>query len=101
MAIYPIKTYSELVTHLVRRRHDLGMSQIDMDARTGLADGYVAKIECGTKRLGPTSLPCILGALGVSILIVPDSQLPSWTPLPRRRVTMAGQLRLDLDEVAA
>lgn len=73
----PIKNYNELVALLVRRRHDLGMSQIDMDHRTGLADGYVAKIECGTKRLGPTSLPCILGALGVSLLVIPDSDLPS------------------------
>jgi transcriptional regulator with XRE-family HTH domain len=80
----PIQTYEDLVGALKERRASLGMSQLDMDARTGLADGLVAKIECGSKRLGPISTPCLLTALGLRIVLVPVEDLPSLPTIIRR-----------------
>jgi hypothetical protein len=63
--------HDELVALLVARRRSLGLTQVDMDALTGLADGLVSKIECGIKRIGATSLECLLGALKVRLALVP------------------------------
>lgn len=37
--------YRALVSELIRRRMDLGLSQDDLDAAAGWADGYTAKAE--------------------------------------------------------
>ena len=38
-------TYDQVVPQLVERRHALGLTQADLDARVGWADGYAGKVE--------------------------------------------------------
>lgn len=65
-----VGSYPELLAALVARRHDIALPQREVDAISGLQDGYVAKLECGKKRLGMVSLECLLGALGVELVLV-------------------------------
>jgi predicted transcriptional regulator len=67
----PLRTFEDLRSALVARRHAVGLTQVDMDAITGLADGHVAKIESGARRLGPVSLPILLEALHCDLVLVP------------------------------
>lgn len=55
---------------LATRRKELGMTQLALDDVSGVQSGYSGKIEAGVKNLGPMSMPCILGALGVEMAIV-------------------------------
>lgn len=59
---------------LARRRIELGYSQIDFDAVSGLADGHMAKIEAGSRWPIDETLSTVLAALGVSIEVrlLPD-----------------------------
>ena len=66
-------TYEELRELLIARRKSLGLSQLDVDEISGLPTGYVAKLECSMKRMGPLSLMCLLGALKVRLALVPDA----------------------------
>jgi hypothetical protein len=63
-----ITSYRELVSALVYRRHAMKLSQEVLSERAGLADRFASKVECHTKRLGPISMPCILGALRVELI---------------------------------
>lgn len=65
-----VGTYAELLSALVARRHDIALPQRAVDDISGLPDGYVAKLECGSKRLGMMSLECLLGALGVELVLI-------------------------------
>lgn len=77
----PIYEYNDLISAIVSRRKALGMSQLALEHRAGLAEGHISKIEYGGKRLGPISLPCILKSLGVSIVILPDDQAHALTAI--------------------
>ena len=73
-----IREYRDLIETLVARRMELGMTQIDLAERAGLQEGYAGKIEAwkhkkSGRRLGRVSLPLVLEALGVSIVVVTDS----------------------------
>ena len=46
------------------------MTQLQVDFDSGLPDGYTGKIECGVRMLGNLSMDCLLGALGVEIVVV-------------------------------
>jgi hypothetical protein len=67
--------YHGLVAAIVQRRKSLGWSQAECDHRTGLADGYQSKVEQPSRQwgriLGPDSLPCVLQALGLRLIVVP------------------------------
>ena len=70
-----ITEYADLVETLVQRRRDLKLSQWELGMRAGLHDGYSGKIESwqhprSGRRLGPISLPAMLGALDLKILLV-------------------------------
>lgn len=65
-----VDSYKDLLAALVTRRHDVGLPQRAVDDVAGLPDGYCAKLECGMKRLGMMSLECLLGALGVELIVV-------------------------------
>jgi len=73
--------YEALRLALITRRYSLGLPRMAVDAISGLQDGYTAKIECGAKRLSPLSLSCLLGALGLELLVVPNTMkhLPNKT----------------------
>lgn len=64
-----VADYEGLVSAMVARRHELGLSQIAIDEIAGLADRYLSKIEAGTKRLGVMSLSSLLPALGLELVI--------------------------------
>jgi transcriptional regulator with XRE-family HTH domain len=71
---------AEIVALLEQRRYALGVSQLDLDAIAGLADGHTSKIACGTKAIGRISLPNLLAALGLRLAVVEDDEwLPSQT----------------------
>ncbi|WP_420104546.1 helix-turn-helix domain-containing protein [Bosea sp. (in: a-proteobacteria)] len=68
-------TYEALIAAMRARRISLGMSQLSVDARAGLPDGYTAKIEAmltnptakNARSIGRESLPLMLGALGLEL----------------------------------
>lgn len=68
-------TYEALIAQMRARRIALGMSQLAVDARAGLPDGYTAKIEASltnpsaknARSIGRESLPLMLGALGLEL----------------------------------
>lgn len=71
-----IEDYEGLIEAIKRRRQALGLRQLAMDERTGLPDGYQGKLECGMKHFGPMSLPLVLGALGLKLIVVPGDVVP-------------------------
>jgi transcriptional regulator with XRE-family HTH domain len=80
LAVALIDDYPSLIEALKYRRYSLGMSQMEFDARAGWADGYASKIEIShtaeptmktARALGKESLPLILGALDVTLALVP------------------------------
>jgi len=70
-----IRTYEELIEALRSRRHELGLTQQDLNEIAGFQDGYVNKLEIGYREggrgIGAFSLPTWLDALGVRLLVVP------------------------------
>jgi len=71
-------TYAALVSDLVRRRIQLGLSQPDLDDALGVADGYVAKLESLARTTSPPTLLLWCQALGLQIITAP-AQLPDAT----------------------
>jgi hypothetical protein len=67
-----VKDYTELVQVLDARRRQLGMRMADIDYKSGLQEGYAAKLICGMRKLGPVSLPLMLETLGLEILVTLD-----------------------------
>jgi hypothetical protein len=43
----------------------------DVDAKSGVQDGYSAKLFVGIRRFGDMSLSAVLGALSVDLVVVP------------------------------
>lgn len=64
-------TYSGLLRQLDARRRELGLRMADVDAKSGVQDGYAAKLFVGIRRFGPMSLSAILGALQCDLVVVP------------------------------
>lgn len=73
-----IRNYGELIEAFTARRKELGLSQADVDARAGFADGYCAKVEAwrgkSGRGLGLITLPLLLETLGVTLEVVPSEQ---------------------------
>lgn len=74
-----IQCLEELAVVMRQRRHQLGWSQLELDARSGLPDGYTAKLEAmitnptasNARGLGRLSLPLMLGALQLELVVRP------------------------------
>jgi transcriptional regulator with XRE-family HTH domain len=64
------KSYPDLIAALVRRRRELGLSTSELDDVSGMQLGYVAKLENGSKNLGPMSFDTMLSALGLQVALV-------------------------------
>ena len=77
--IEQITTYDDFRRALNQRRVALGMSMLDLDARSGLADGYSSKILGAApaahgryhRNIGPVALDCLLPALRVRLRLEP------------------------------
>ena len=69
-----ITEYDELVEALVKRRKSLGMSSIELDAKSGVQEGYISKLENYDRPqgrgVGKDSLPLWLGGLKCGIVLV-------------------------------
>ena len=74
---YPYKTRNDflrdLVAKMVRRRHDLGITQEELNHRLGVADRLISKWECGTRTPASFHLYCWADALQSELTIVPKS----------------------------
>lgn len=74
------RSISDVMKLVSARRYELRIASRALDDIAGVADGYVSKLECGMKRPGDMSLPSILGALGLKLLVVADDNaLPART----------------------
>lgn len=75
-----VSDYKALIAAMRQRRTDLGMTCIEVDSKAGFPEGYTSKLENYTRAgpgrsFGPVSLPLWLGALGLKIVVVPDSEV--------------------------
>jgi transcriptional regulator with XRE-family HTH domain len=66
-----VRDYDELRRAIAARRHELGLTQLEVNFRAGLQDGYVNKIECGIRHFGDMSLGVVLEALGLELVVRP------------------------------
>lgn len=69
-----ITDYEQLVNALTDRRNKLGISSIELDARSGMQEGYTSKLEnygrSQGRGLGPEVFPLWLGGLKCGIVLV-------------------------------
>ena len=67
-------TYEKLVAILVKRRHSLGLTQLQLDDKAGYTDTYTSKLEAyqgrGGRTMGMMAMPTWLGALGVRLQVI-------------------------------
>jgi hypothetical protein len=82
------RTYEQLTSAFAARRRQLGLRQLDADEKAGLQSSYVGKLEIGTRKLGALSLPMLLAAYDLDILLVPRSSTVS----PVERTGSCGQI---------
>lgn len=69
-----IRQYLDLIMALDQRRRAIPMTMMDIDARSGLQEGYSAKLFCGKRHLGHLSLGLLLETLGVELVLRPRHQ---------------------------
>lgn len=79
--------YRGLMDALKARRKELGLSQLEVDDKSGLQDGYCGKLEVwdrdSGRRLGPVSLDLLLDTYGVGLVLFetrPPSERPEHDP---------------------
>ena len=65
------RTYEQVTSAFAARRRQLGLRQLDADEKAGLQSSYVGKLEIGTRKLGSLSLPMLLAAYDLDILLLP------------------------------
>ncbi|WP_197731252.1 helix-turn-helix transcriptional regulator [Rhizobium leguminosarum] len=74
-----IRTYGEFVKAMKARRTELDMTSIELDAKSGMQEGYSNKLENYGRRaaggkegrgMGPETFPLWLGGLKVGIILV-------------------------------
>lgn len=75
--------YRGLMSALKVRRKELGLSQLEVDDKAGLQDGYCGKLEAwdrdSGRRLGPVSFDLLLAAYGVGLVLF-ETRPPSERP---------------------
>jgi hypothetical protein len=72
----PIRSMAELVNALRARRDELDISHETIDAIAGLQSGYASKLLAprAPRNIGYMSLGDIMGALGIGLKVVEDSE---------------------------
>lgn len=69
-----LQTYDDLVKALTARREDMKLSCAEVDARSGMQEGYTNKLENWRtdygRGMGPDTFPLWLGSLKVGIVLV-------------------------------
>jgi hypothetical protein len=68
-----VRDYPSLRKALDARRRELGWTMLELDHRSGLQDGYSAKLlgPNGSRHFGKMSFEVMLAALGVEIVVRP------------------------------
>lgn len=74
--------YQQMVEELISRRRNLGLSQDDLNAASGMTEGYINKLESYAKIAAPPTLQLWADSLGVTFTIR-NTTLP---PATRRAV---------------
>jgi hypothetical protein len=69
------RDYDQLITAIRARRDELQVTHITIDEVAGLQGGYAGKLLCDPpiKLLGKVSFGCVLGALGLAVVLVQDN----------------------------
>jgi hypothetical protein len=65
-----VTTFEGLRRAFDLRKRELRLTNLALDDIAGLQSGYTGKLLCGTRRVGEISLPALLGALGLEIVLV-------------------------------
>jgi hypothetical protein len=94
-------TFHEMMAAFRARRMELGLSQLAVDERAGLATGYCGKLEAqltnphapAARWIGKESLPLLLGALGLELAIASASRSPATTGQNAREIKEKGRVR--------
>lgn len=95
-----IMTYADFVKAMTKRRLELDMTSIELDARAGMQEGYSNKLENYGRRvaggkegrgIGPETFPLWLGGLRVGVVLV---------DLPRHPYRPKEKLQLDAAQPA-
>lgn len=86
----PIRSMPDLIQALRNRRDELQLTHETIDDISGLQAGYTSKLLAPKpiKNLGPMSFECILGALGLAVVVVEDPEQIArieWQWTKRRR----------------
>jgi hypothetical protein len=69
-----VRSYTDLVAAIRGRIIDLKTTYDSVDALAGLADRHTSKLICWLKHYGPISLGATLGALGLMLIVVVDTE---------------------------
>lgn len=67
--------YPGLRAAVASRRRQLGMTQLELDAMSGVPAGYTGKLEVGLRNFGDMSLSCVLQTLGLVLVPAPIEML--------------------------
>lgn len=81
-----IRTPADLIGALRNRAGELELTHLGLDALAGLAEGHTGKLFCGTKDFGRVSLPAMLDALGVRLVLQEDAAATEAAKLARQRL---------------
>lgn len=69
-----ITDYQQFIDAMVKRRADLSMSSMELDAQSGMQEGYASKLENygrpQGRGMGPETFPLWLGGVRVGIVLV-------------------------------
>lgn len=103
-AAQPIQSYAQLVQVLRERISEIGTTYANIDVLSGMSDRYLSHIlgPKPDKRFGPLSLFCVLPAVAMRLMLVPDDDAlarlktrSDWAPLrrpgPRFRPSRTGR----------
>ncbi len=66
-----VEYLKDIITQLIKRRQDLGLSSISVDDKVGCAEYLTAKYECGVRSPSSFALVCWAEALDCEWILVP------------------------------
>lgn len=81
----PSVIYGNLIVSLIQRRHDLGLTGLEVDAIAGWAVYQTAKYECGDRRPSADSLAVWVASLNGQLVFAPLSVKRKFRKLSQRR----------------
>lgn len=87
-----VREYKDLIAALDRQRRRRGMTMLDLDARAGFYEGYSSHLFAWRSRhgktLGAVSLPLVLEALGVGLVVIEIDPVEMALPVPPEQLSL-------------